>query len=88
MHVGTDSLWLDERTELNNVVGTIMINQQHCSNMIEHYMLSGNDEITRFNSDVTTTMNLVVVSKSGFACADIREQPLSIHHAVTMLYRD
>ena len=45
-------------------------------------MLSGNDEITRLNSDVTTTMNLVVVSKSGFACADIREQPLSIRQAV------
>ena len=35
-----------------------MINQQPCSYMIEHV----NDEITRLNSDVITTMNLVVVS--------------------------
>ena len=28
MHVGTDCSWLDEQTDLNNVVGTIMINQQ------------------------------------------------------------
>ena len=28
MHVGTDHCsWLDERTDFNNVVGTIMINQ-------------------------------------------------------------
>ena len=36
MHVGTDCSWLDERTDLNNLVGTIMINQQPCSHMIEH----------------------------------------------------
>ena len=46
--------------------------EQHCWNhhdkstaMFMHdrtCMLSGNDEITRLNSDVTTTMNLVVVS--------------------------
>ena len=29
-------------------------------------MLSGNDEITRLNSDITTTMNLVVVSSRVF----------------------
>ena len=57
MLVGTDCLWPDERTDLNNVVRTIMINHQRCS-----YMLLGNDEITRLNSDVTTTMNSVVVS--------------------------
>ena len=28
MHVGTDCSSLDERTDLNNVVGTVMINQQ------------------------------------------------------------
>ena len=33
IHVGTDCSWLDERTDLNNVVGTIMINQQPCSIM-------------------------------------------------------
>ena len=54
--------WLDERTDLNNVVETIMINKQPCSCMHAcKYMLSGNDEIARLNSDVTTTMNLVVV---------------------------
>ena len=36
MHVGTDCSWLDERTDLNNVVGTVVINQQPCSCMIEH----------------------------------------------------
>ena len=36
MHVGTDCSWLDERTDLNNVVGTVMINQQPCSYMMEH----------------------------------------------------
>ena len=50
MHVGTHCSWLDDGTDLNNVVGTIMINQEPCSYMIE------------LNSDVTTTMNLVVVS--------------------------
>ena len=34
MHVGTDWSWFDERTDLNNVVGTIMINQQRCSQNI------------------------------------------------------
>ena len=34
--VGKDCSWLDERTDLNNVVGTIVINQQPCSYMIEH----------------------------------------------------
>ena len=28
--------WLNERIDLNNVVGAIMINQQPCSYMIEH----------------------------------------------------
>ena len=36
LHVGTDCSCLDERTDLNNVVGTIMINQQPCSYMIQH----------------------------------------------------
>ena len=52
MHVGIDNCsWpLDERTDLNSVVHTW------------YNMLSGNDEITRLNSNVTTTMNLVVVT--------------------------
>ena len=36
MRVGTDCSWLDEQTDLNNVVETIIINQQPCSYMIEH----------------------------------------------------
>ena len=33
----TDCSWFDERTDLNNVVGTIMINQQPCNSyMIGH----------------------------------------------------
>ena len=36
-------------------------NSVACSYMLEH-MLSGNDEITRLNSEVTTTMSLVAVS--------------------------
>ena len=36
MHVGTDCSWLDKQTDLNNVVGTIMINQKLCPYMIEH----------------------------------------------------
>ena len=39
MPVGTDCSWLDERTDLNNVVGTIMINQQRCSYMIGHVVM-------------------------------------------------
>ena len=35
VHVGTDCSWLDERTDMNNVVGTIMMNQQSCLYMIE-----------------------------------------------------
>ena len=30
--------WLDERTDLNNVVGTIMMNQQPCSCMIKEHV--------------------------------------------------
>ena len=62
MRVRTDCSWLDERTDLNNVVGTIMMNQQPSSCMIEHAMLSENDEIIRLNSDILTSMKLVVVS--------------------------
>ena len=36
IHVGTNCSWLDERTDLNNVVATVIINQQQCSYMIEH----------------------------------------------------
>ena len=37
MHVETDSSWFDEQTDfMNNVAGTIMINQQSCSYMVEH----------------------------------------------------
>ena len=63
-----DCSWLDERTELNNIVGTIMINQQPIIVAAWQSMLSGNDELTRLNSDVTTTVNLSF--KSSFACSN------------------
>ena len=36
--IATECSWLDERTDLNNIVGTIMINQQNltCSYMLDH----------------------------------------------------
>ena len=47
----------------------------------------GMNEITRLNSDVTTTMHLVVVSNIG--CCIKSEQPLSIHQALyNMLKHD
>ena len=78
MHVGTDCSWLDERTDLNNVVGTIMINQQPCSCMIEHVVRK------RWNNKTEQRCynNYGCCIKSGFACFKIREQPLSIHQAV------
>ena len=42
MHVGTDCSWLDERTDLNNVVGTII---KSTALFIHDGTLSGNDEI-------------------------------------------
>ena len=33
--------WLDERTDLNNVVGSIMINQQPRSYIIKHVVMQG-----------------------------------------------
>ena len=54
---------IHEWADLNNVFETVMINQQPYMLIIHDRIdiLSGNDEITRLNSDVTTTMNLVVV---------------------------
>ena len=85
MHVGTDCSWLDEWTDLNNVVGTIMINQQPCSCMIEHVVREWwNNEIECYNNH-----ELGCCIKSGFACSNIREQPLSIRQAVhNMLKHD
>ena len=80
MHVGTDCSWLDERTDLNNVVGTIMINQQPCSYMVEHVVREWwNNKIEQrcYNN-----YELGCCIKSGFACSNIREQPLSIRQAV------
>ena len=59
VHVCWNCSWLDERTDWN-VVGTII----HDKSTAMFMLLSGKDEITllRLNSDVTTTMNLLVVS--------------------------
>ena len=81
MNVGSDYSWLDERTDLDSLVGTIMINVHA---MIEHKrsvlrrqsrdsnrnMLSGNHKITKLNSDVTTTI-LGCCIESGFACSNM-----------------
>ena len=72
--IATECSWLDERTDLNNIVGTIMINQQNLT--CSQNMLSGDDEITRLNSDMLQYNNneLGCCIKSGFACSMIREQ--------------
>ena len=52
-------------------------------------MLWGNDEITRLNRVVPTTMNLIGCIKSRFSCSNLRGQPLSIRQAVhNMLKHD
>ena len=48
-------------------------------------MLSGNDEITRLNSDVTTTMNLAVVSSRVLHILTYANNPCRIRQAV---YKD
>ena len=86
-NVGTYCSWLDERTDLNDVVRTIMINQQQCSCMIEHAVREWwNNKIEQrcYNNH-----ELGCCIKSGFSCSNIREQPLSIRQAVyNMLKHD
>ena len=80
--VGTDCSWLDERTDLNNVVDTIMLKQQPCSCMIEHVVREWwNNKIEQrcYNNH-----ELGCCIKSGFACSNICEQPLSIRQTVTI----
>ena len=67
MHVGTDCSWLDERTDLNNVVGnhhdksTAMFihGRTCCQGMMSNSECYNNHEL---GCCITTTMNLVVVS--------------------------
>ena len=85
MHGGTDSdCW---RTDLTNVVGTIMINQHWCSCMIEYVVRewwNNKNEQRCYNNH-----QLGCCIKSGFACSNTREQPLSIRQAVyNMLKHD
>ena len=64
---------------LNNVVGTIIINQQPCSFMIEHVVREWwNNKIEQrcYNNH-----ELGCCIKSGFECSNIRKQPLSIRQA-------
>ena len=73
------------RTDLNNVVGTIMTNQQPCSCMIEHVVREWwNDKIKQrcYNNH-----ELGCCIKSGFACSNKREQPLSIRQAVNNMLK-
>ena len=76
--------WLDGRTDLSNVVGTIVINQQRCSCMIEHFVREWwNNKIEQrcYNNH-----ELGCCIESGFACSNILEQPLSIRQAVTICW--
>ena len=87
MNVGSDYSWLDERTDLNSLDGTIMENQQPCSCMIEHAVREWwNNKVEQrcYNNH-----ELGCCIKSGFACSNIREQPLSIRKVVyNMLKHD
>ena len=85
MNVGSDYSWLDERTDLNSLVGTIMKNQQPCSCMIEHAVKEW------WNNKVEQRCyhnhELGCCIKSGFACSNIREQwPLSIRQLYTICW--
>ena len=82
MHVGTDCSCLDERTDLNNVVGTIMINQQPCSYMIQHAVRewwNNNIEQPCYNNH---ELGCCIKSGSYQVC----KQPLSICQAGTMCW--
>ena len=98
MHIGTDSSWVDERTEdcssmvdertdFNNVVGTIMINQQRRSCMIEHVVREWwNNTIGQW---CYNNHELGCCVKSGFGIIpNIREQTLSIRQAVYNMLKD
>ena len=80
MHVETD-----EQIDLNNVVGIITINQQPCS-----FIMSGNYVVREWwNNKIEQwcyNHGLGCCIKSGFACSNIREQPLSIRQAVLIQY--
>ena len=70
-----------ERTDLNNVVGTIMINQQPCSYMIE--------QVREWWKRCYNNHELGCCIKSDFAWSNIRKQPLLIRQAVyNMLKHD
>ena len=78
---------IHKRTDLNNVFETVMINQQPYMFII-HDRINILSHITRLNNDVTTTMNLHgCCIKSGFACSNIHEQPLSIRQAVYNMFK-
>ena len=80
-HLSTNCSWLDERTDLNNVVRTIMISQQPCSYMIEYVV-----KLEWWNNKIQqrcyNNHEHGCCIKSGFACSNIPEQPLSIRQAV------
>ena len=84
VHVGTNCSWLDERTDLNNVVGTIMTNQQPCLYMIEHVVREWRNN--KIEQRCYNDHELGCCIKSGFACSNIRKQSLSIRQAVTICW--
>ena len=70
--------------DLNSVVGTIIINQQRCSYMIEYVVRKWwNNKIEQrcYNNH-----ELGCCIKSGLACSNIREQLLSIRQVVCIQY--
>ena len=87
MHIGTDSSWVDEWTDLHNVVGTIMINKQPRSCMIEHVVREWwNNTIGQW---CYNNHKLGCCVKSGFGIIpNIREQTLSIRQAVSNMLKD
>ena len=79
------SLNIVELANLNSAVDRLV---HACwTGMLVHSLMNERTWTTTLNTDVTTTMNLHGCSiKSGFACSNIREQPLSIRQAVTICW--
>ena len=80
MHVGTDCSWFDERTDLNNVVGTIMINQGSYMIELQHVVWEWWNKIEQrcYNNRVlhvlTHTQTIPVDSSSYIQCWNMIEQ--------------
>ena len=87
IHVGSgkDYSWLDEQTDLNNILGTIMINQQPMSCMIEHVVREWWNNKIEQQFTVTTMNSTWLLYQVGFArlftlilCNDVCDSSLII----------